>query len=94
MTERNRSSGVQNEKAILVGVLLDGTRHTDDALGELTGLAETAGAVVEAGLVQRRASPDQTTYLGKGKVQELSVMIQDFPMVWNQVICIMQSQQV
>ncbi|MEO1991455.1 MAG: GTPase HflX [Pirellulales bacterium] len=76
MTERNRSSGVQNEKAILVGVLLDGTRHTDDALGELTGLAETAGAVVEAGLVQRRASPDQTTYLGKGKVQELSVMIQ------------------
>ena len=76
MTERNRSASVQNEKAILVGVLLDSKKSPHDALGELTGLAETAGAVVEAGLVQRRASPDQTTYLGKGKVHELSGLIQ------------------
>ena len=51
MTERNRSASVQNEKAILVGVLLDSKKSPHDALGELTGLAETAGAVVEAGLV-------------------------------------------
>jgi GTP-binding protein HflX len=76
VTERNRSASVQNEKAILVGVLLDSKKSPHDALGELTGLAETAGAVVEAGLVQRRASPDQTTYLGKGKVHELSGLIQ------------------
>jgi GTPase len=44
---------------------------TENPLEELSGLAETAGAEVVAGVVQRRDQPDQTTYLGKGKITEL-----------------------
>lgn len=40
-------------------------------MDELTGLAETAGTDVRAGVVQRRETPDPKTYLGKGKVAEL-----------------------
>ena len=75
MTERHRSSSMQSERAILVGVLLDGPADPDHPLGELAGLAETAGAIVTAELTQRRASPDQTTYLGKGKVAELAALV-------------------
>ncbi len=73
MTERQRS--MQSERAVLVGVLLDGPADPEHPLGELTGLAETAGAIVTAELTQRRASPDQTTYLGKGKVAELAALV-------------------
>lgn len=38
---------------------------------ELAALAETAGAVVVDGLLQRRPHPDPSTYLGRGKVEEL-----------------------
>ncbi len=48
-----------------------------DPLEELKGLAETAGAVVVGGVVQRRDRPDQTTYLGKGKVSELRTLAED-----------------
>ena len=48
MTERHRSSSMQSERAILVGVLLDGPADPDHPLGELAGLAETAGAIVTA----------------------------------------------
>lgn len=48
---------------------------SDDPLNELAGLALTAGTQVVAGLVQRRGSPDTTTYLGKGKVTELRELV-------------------
>ena len=38
---------------------------------ELAALAETAGSEVLDGLIQRRSHPDNATYLGKGKAQEL-----------------------
>ncbi len=41
-------------------------------LEELEGLAEAAGTQVVGKLTQRREAPDATTYLGKGKVEELS----------------------
>ena len=46
-------------------------------LEELTGLANTAGVEVLGGVIQRRDKPDQTTYLGKGKVAELRNLIED-----------------
>ena len=75
MTERKRTNSVRSEKAVLVGVLLEQPVDPEHPLDELGGLAETAGAQVIAELTQRRDSPDQTTYLGKGKVQELSALI-------------------
>ncbi|MGE0537050.1 MAG: GTPase HflX [Pirellulales bacterium] len=71
MTEILRTDGIAREGAILVGVVLPDRRASDDPLEELGGLATTAGARVLGQLVQRREVPDKTTYLGKGKVDEL-----------------------
>jgi GTP-binding protein HflX len=76
VTELKRTGGMQSERAALVGVLLEEPADAARPLGELAGLAETAGAVVVAELTQRRDSPDQTTYLGKGKVAELAAIVQ------------------
>jgi GTP-binding protein HflX len=70
-----RSSGVAREKAILVRVVLNQDTLTDQPLAELTGLAETAGARIVGELVQRRETPDVTTYLGRGKVAELKELV-------------------
>jgi GTP-binding protein HflX len=64
------------EKVVLIGLwgensLLD----AENSLRELAALAETAGATVLDGLLQRRAHPDPATYLGKGKAEELKSMV-------------------
>ena len=66
-----RTESVASEAAILVGVLLGDRIRNEQPLEELAGLAFTAGANVVGRLTQRREVPDKTTYLGKGKVQEL-----------------------
>ncbi|HEX3727868.1 MAG TPA: GTPase HflX [Pirellulales bacterium] len=71
MTESNRVQSVASEAAILVGVLLPDHPAPDDPLDELHGLATTAGSRIVGQLTQRRQAPDVTTYLGKGKVEEL-----------------------
>ena len=75
MTTTVRSKSVQSERAVVVGVLLHAPVDTHDPLDEIRGLAESAGAEVVAELTQRRESPDQTTYLGKGKVTELAGLV-------------------
>ena len=72
--ETERLDGVASEKAILVRVILPGQTVGDDPLDEISGLAETAGARVVSGLVQRRETPDVTAYLGKGKIEELKAL--------------------
>lgn len=61
------------EKIVLVGVTLDGAdpARTDAALDELAQLIDTAGADEMGRLVQRRRAPDPSTYIGKGKVDEI-----------------------
>ncbi|MGI6152671.1 MAG: GTPase HflX [Christensenellaceae bacterium] len=54
------------EYAILVGL-------KDEGMDELRELAQTAGAKVVAAEVQRRDTPDSVTYIGRGKVDELSL---------------------
>ena len=46
MKEIDRNQGVQSESAVLVGVFLSDQPNDDEALEELAGLAETAGAEV------------------------------------------------
>jgi GTP-binding protein HflX len=70
----NRIESVASEAAILVGVLLPHHENHGDPLEELQGLATTAGSRIVGQLTQRRQSPDMTTYLGKGKVEELKQM--------------------
>ena len=60
------------ENVVLIGVYSAGTQlDAENSLRELAALAETAGAVVLDGLLQRRPHPDPGTYLGSGKAQEL-----------------------
>jgi len=72
LTVRERTQSVQSERAVLVGVLLDAPADPERPLAELGGLVTTAGADVVAEITQRRERPDQTTYLGKGKLAELA----------------------
>jgi GTPase len=74
--ETERIDGVASERAVLVRVILPGQTVGDDPLDEINGLAKTAGARVVSGMVQRREAPDVTTYLGKGKVQELKSVVE------------------
>jgi GTPase len=64
------------ERVVLVGVWTEGSAVESDAsLVELARLAETAGSQVLDGLVQRRDRPDPATYIGSGKVNELSDIV-------------------
>jgi len=69
--ELTRTDSVASEAAFLVGVLMNGRSSEEHPLDELEGLATTAGARVIGTLTQRREAPDVTTYLGRGKVEEL-----------------------
>jgi GTP-binding protein HflX len=73
--ENERNQGVQSESAVLVGVELPEQDAARDNLNELAGLVRTAGAEVVGRLTQRRAAPDVATYLGKGKLEQLQLMI-------------------
>jgi GTP-binding protein HflX len=65
------------ENVVLIGVYSgQGLEEAENSLRELAALAETAGAVVLDGLLQRRPHPDPATYLGRGKVEELAMVVQ------------------
>ncbi|GAU69622.1 putative GTP-binding protein [Streptomyces sp. NBRC 110611] len=60
------------ERVVLVGVWTSGTvQDAENSLAELAALAETAGAMVLDGVIQRRDKPDPATYIGSGKAVEL-----------------------
>ena len=66
-------SEVKAETAILVGLI---TKEQDEAktkeyLDELEFLADTAGAVTVKRFTQKVGGPNQTTYVGKGKLEEI-----------------------
>jgi GTP-binding protein HflX len=64
------------ERVVLVGVWTEGTStDADNSLTELAALAETAGSIVLDGLIQRRHRPDPSTYIGRGKVDELRTVV-------------------
>lgn len=67
------------EKVVLIGIYSgardDSQDDAEHSLRELAALAETAGAQVLDGLLQRRSHPDPATYLGKGKALELADLV-------------------
>ncbi len=67
---------LQLERVVLIGIWGENTlQDAENSLRELAALAETAGAEVLDGLLQRRYHPDPATFLGKGKAIELSDMV-------------------
>lgn len=72
---------VMQERAILVameyGNMYSSTGWTiEDSIEELKQLADTAGAEVIAKFIQKRPKPDPAFFIGKGKVQELALYVQ------------------
>jgi len=64
------------ERVVLAGVWTEGSAEdAENSLRELAALAETAGSEVLDGVIQRRATPDPATFLGKGKSQELAEIV-------------------
>ena len=64
------------ENVVLIGIYQQGSLDdAENSLRELAALAETAGAAVLDGLLQRRPHPDPSTFLGKGKAAELALVV-------------------
>ena len=69
------------ESAIIVGMEYGGGASiigwsAEDSLEELKQLADTAGAEVVARFLQKRPKPDPAFFIGRGKVQELALYVQ------------------
>jgi GTP-binding protein HflX len=58
------------ERAVLVGI------ENEEALEELRELLKTAGGVELSRMVQSRDKKDNTFFIGKGKLKELSLLVQ------------------
>ncbi len=71
---------MESESAVLVGVqlsehLVPESMGFQEPLEELAGLVQTAGSEVVARLTQKRETPDKTTYIGRGKVEQLQRLV-------------------
>jgi GTP-binding protein HflX len=68
------NGGRARQRAFAIAVLPD---HVEEDLSELRELLNTAGAAVVGELVQRREQPHPNTYLGSGKLEELTAQLSD-----------------
>ena len=66
MRGEEASAHSETERAVLMGI------ESEESLEELRRLAETAGAEVVAGYVQKRDKPDGALFIGRGRAEELS----------------------
>ena len=68
------------ERIVLVGVVFGSSSITEVEadLEELALLVETAGADVVTQVIQRREQPDPATFLGRGKVEELKRISEEY----------------
>ena len=66
------------EKACLVGCYSSSRdrARADESLAELEALAAAAGARVLERILQERPNPDPATFVGRGKVEELSALVE------------------
>ena len=67
------------EKAILIGVITPeiAQQQANEYLDELAFLADTAGAEAIRNFTQRLPHPDNKTFLGKGKIEEVRFFAQE-----------------
>lgn len=70
-------SEVKNETAVLVALITpsQNERKTKEYLDELEFLAETAGVQAVKRYTQRCGGPNSTTYVGKGKLEEIAAYV-------------------
>lgn len=73
MSQLTQTTDQEEVQAILVGV--QGRESITYFMDELEGLAEAAGVLVLGQMIQNLERPDRATYIGKGKVEDLSEMV-------------------
>ncbi|MEL6896971.1 MAG: GTPase HflX, partial [Planctomycetota bacterium] len=78
MHENRTTDETKTERSILARLAMPDGAPGGDPLDELHGLATTAGTEPVARVIQRRTTPDQKTYFGKGKVSELRELCEQF----------------
>ncbi|MHC1758540.1 MAG: GTPase HflX [Negativicutes bacterium] len=62
------------DRVVIVGTDIDKEQNIEETLRELERLVETAGGETVGRIIQRRESPDPSTYIGKGKLEELKAL--------------------
>ena len=67
----------ETEKVILIGVSTSDGDDTEESLMELKNLVKTAGAATVATVIQNREAIHAGTYIGKGKIEEVKVLIDE-----------------
>ncbi len=65
----------EKERVILVGVCVSDGDDTEVSLKELAELVKTAGAETVDVMIQNRESVHPGTYVGKGKIEEIAMML-------------------
>ena len=78
--ERTQATDDEEERAVLAGIdapMTCALWTTEDSLAELAELARTAGATVVGTFIQKKAKPDTAFFLGRGKVEEMAMFIQN-----------------
>lgn len=74
------------EKAILIAICPQNKeKEVESAIDELEELAKTAGASTLVKVIQNRDKPHPATYFGKGKVEELKEMVEQYEI--TTIIC-------
>ena len=63
------------ERVVLIGVQENDGEEVESSLEELGELARTAGALVAGIVVQRREKIHPGTYIGKGKIEEVRMLV-------------------
>ncbi|MFI5141050.1 MAG: GTPase HflX [Bacteroidia bacterium] len=79
MSKKPESTAPKERKAILVGLI---TKHQDvekaqEYLDELAFLVETDGLTPTKQFLQRLEKPDKSTFVGKGKLNEIKTFIKE-----------------
>lgn len=67
----------EKERVILVAVRSNDHDDTEESLDELMELVETAGALTAGRVIQNRESVHPGTYIGKGKIEEIRLLLQE-----------------
>ncbi len=70
---------MENERAVLVGLITPQQNETkaNEYLDELAFLADTAGAVTVKKFLQRCDAPNRTSFVGKGKLEEIAKFVEE-----------------
>ncbi len=76
--EKTATLKKETEHAVLVGLITPEVTETQahEYMDELAFLAETAGAVTLKRFTQRLPHPEHTTFIGKGKVEEIRLYLE------------------